>query len=110
MGEHEGGYLRDLLEAARDRAFVGRIAELALFRTALSSAPGSRPVHYLHGPGGIGKSTLLRRFACEAHREGRPVAEVDGRTLIPTPQGFTAAAGNVIGEPGVVPLVDTIER
>ncbi|MFK0252808.1 ATP-binding protein [Streptomyces sp. NPDC090445] len=68
------------------------------------------PIHYLFGPGGIGKSTLLRRFAREAHRAGRTVVEVDGRTVDPTPEGFAAAAGPAVRTPGVVLLVDTFER
>ncbi|MGP3926823.1 AAA family ATPase [Streptomyces sp. 8N616] len=96
--------------AGRDRAFVGRQRELALFRAALAGTPGARPVHYLHGPGGIGKSTLLRRFAREAHDAGRAVVEVDGRTIPPTPEGLAAAAGGAAREPGVVLLVDTFER
>lgn len=51
---HGGGALGDVLEAARERAFVGRVGELALFRSALARGPGACPVHYLHGPGGIG--------------------------------------------------------
>lgn len=100
----------DLLEAARDRLFVGRTAEIALFRAALAGEPGSFPVHCLYGPGGIGKSTLLRRFAREARQTGRTVVEVDGRTIVPTPQGFAAAAGEAVKEPGAVLLVDTFER
>ncbi len=109
MGVHERGALGDVLEAARERAFVGRVGELALFRSALAGDPGSCPVHFLHGPGGIGKSTLLRRFAREARRAGRVVVEVDGRTIAPTPQGFTAAVGEAVGEPGLVLMVDTFE-
>jgi hypothetical protein len=110
MREREGGALGDVLAAVRDRAFVGRAGELALFRVALAGEPGTCSVQYVHGPGGIGKSTLLRQFAREARRVGRPVVEVDGRTVIPTPQGFTAAVGEAVGEPGLVLLVDTFER
>ncbi|MEV7386749.1 ATP-binding protein [Streptomyces sp. NPDC091215] len=103
------GALADALQAARERAFVGRDAELSHFRTALAREPGARPIHYVHGPGGIGKSMVLRRFAAEARRLGRPVAEVDARTVAPTPEGFLAAAGAAVHTPGIVVLVDTFE-
>ncbi|NGO12480.1 ATP-binding protein [Streptomyces sp. HC44] len=102
--------LGQTLAAGRDRAFVGRETELALFRAALAETPGARPVHYLHGPGGIGKSMLLRRFAAEARSAGRPVVEVDGRIIAPTPEGFMHAAGTGLHEPGVVLLLDTFEQ
>lgn len=100
----------DLVVAARDRAFVGRVAERALFRSALDKDPGSSPVLYLHGPGGIGKSTLLRRFALEAREAGRLVVEVDGRTVPATSEDFEQAARKATGAPGSVLLVDTFEQ
>ncbi|MEU4599574.1 ATP-binding protein [Nocardia sp. NPDC023988] len=100
----------DSLAVGRDRAFVGRRPELDVFRDQLAGGPGSRPVHYLHGPGGIGKSTLLRRFAREAAPTGRIVVEIDGRTVTPTPEGFLAAAGAAVREPPVVLLIDTFEK
>ncbi|WP_084528636.1 ATP-binding protein [Nocardia crassostreae] len=102
--------LAQSLAARRDRAFVGRRGELAEFETALTGRDGAHPVHFLHGPGGIGKSSLLRRFASLAQRAGRTVVEIDGRTVTPTPEGFTAAAGVAMSEPGAVLLVDTFEK
>ncbi|WP_454195254.1 ATP-binding protein [Nocardia sp. Marseille-Q1738] len=102
--------LAHTLAAGRDRAFVGRRAELEWFAAALAGKTEARPVHYLHGPGGIGKSTLLRKFAAQARRAGRSVVEIDGRTVVPTPQGFVAAAGTALHQPGVVLLVDTFEK
>ncbi|MGW2214688.1 ATP-binding protein [Nonomuraea sp. NPDC001684] len=61
--------------------FVGREEELAVFTTALYS--GARSVLYVHGPGGIGKSALLRRFADEAETAGRPVSMLDERLMDP---------------------------
>jgi AAA ATPase-like protein len=104
------GVIDDSLAAGRDRAFVGRQAELSLFKAALTGDARACPIHYLHGPGGIGKSMLLRRFAREARLAGRTVVEVDGRTAAPTPEGFAEAAGQEVNAPGVVLLVDTFER
>jgi hypothetical protein len=103
------GLLGDLVVAARDQAFVGRVAERAVFRSALAGDSHAPSVLYLHGPGGIGKSALLRRFALEAQEAGRPVIEVDGRTVAATPEDFEHAAGKAIGEPNTVLLVDTFE-
>ncbi|MDG4763224.1 ATP-binding protein [Solwaraspora sp. WMMD406] len=102
--------MADRLRTARDGAFVGRTAEVAAFRATLAGAPGTRPVWYLHGPGGIGKSMLLRRFAVEARDAGRIVVQADGAGIEPSPDGFTAAAyAATSGAPAVL-LVDTFER
>ncbi|MFC5825080.1 AAA family ATPase [Nonomuraea insulae] len=95
------------LHAARERSFVGRKEELAAFARALDS--GGR-VFYVHGPGGVGKSALLRRFVQEATAAGRPVTLLDGRTLDPSPAAFEAEAGQVLGDERGVLLVDTFER
>ena len=60
------------LELARQRAFVGRDEQAAAFRTALTSDFASTVV-FVHGAGGTGKTTLLRRFANEAELAGRRV-------------------------------------
>ncbi|WP_433256868.1 ATP-binding protein [Streptosporangium sp. CA-135522] len=96
------------LQAARERAFVGREEELAAFRSALYGDGLS--VLYVHGPGGVGKSALLRRFAQEATAAGRPVIRVDGRTLDPSPAAFEAEADLVLRDERAVLLVDTFER
>ncbi|SDW39222.1 AAA ATPase domain-containing protein [Amycolatopsis xylanica] len=72
--------LGDRLAAARRRAFVGREAELELFRSLVTpGSPGS--VVFVHGPGGVGKSTLLRQFGWLAEDLGRRVVRLDGREL-----------------------------
>ncbi|MGW3150954.1 ATP-binding protein [Streptomyces sp. NPDC001177] len=110
MISSDGEVLGSRLVAARDRAFVGRVTERELFRSALAEASGASAVLYLHGPGGIGKSALLRQLAQEAREAGRLVVEVDGRTVPPTPEDFAAAAWMAVGEPGAVLLIDTFER
>ncbi|MFI5975442.1 AAA family ATPase [Streptomyces sp. NPDC051452] len=106
---HSGGRLRSRLGAAQDRAFVGRAVETALFRSMLAGEPETAPVLFVHGPGGMGKSTLLRRFAREAGRSGRPVVLVDARTTAPTPEAFQQAAARALELPDAVLLVDTFE-
>ena len=58
-----GGTLGDLLAARRRRRFVGRASEVELFRVALESPEPQFLLLYLHGPPGIGKTTLLDVFA-----------------------------------------------
>jgi ABC-type cobalamin/Fe3+-siderophores transport system ATPase subunit len=60
---------------------VGSAQELALFRSALEGGPDSFAVLFIQGPGGIGKSTLLRGFADQARSAGRIVIPIDGRSL-----------------------------
>ncbi|MET9251853.1 ATP-binding protein [Nonomuraea sp. NPDC003709] len=85
-------------------AFVGREEELAVFNAALYG--GGCSVLYVHGPGGIGKSALLRRFAHEAEVAGRPVSMVDRRMLDPA----ASEAGLVLRDADAVLLVDDFER
>ncbi|MFD7276307.1 ATP-binding protein [Streptomyces sp. NPDC059862] len=111
--ERVPGSLAERLNSARDRAFVGRSAELGRFGAALRQEPGAGAVLYVHGPGGVGKSALLRRFADEARDAGRIVVEVDGRLIDPSPLGFEAEAAKAAGaDPGdeLVLLVDAFER
>ncbi|WP_345578253.1 ATP-binding protein [Nonomuraea rosea] len=95
------------LHAARERAFVGREEELAVFHTALYG--GGCSVLYVHGPGGIGKSALLRRFAHEAAMAGRPVSMVDGRMMEPSPT-VDAEAERVLRDADAVLLIDNVEH
>ncbi|MEU2621523.1 ATP-binding protein [Streptomyces sp. NPDC007157] len=91
------------------RGFVGREDELARFRAALDQPSDTVAVLALHGPGGIGKTQLLRRFAVEARRRGREVVEVDATLTEPTEEGFAAAA-DVPGTGRPVLLVDGADR
>lgn len=124
MGEQHGttgGGLGARLAAARRAAFVGRSVEVELFRTALAQEPPPFAVLYVHGPGGIGKSTLLDRFGELATAAGRRVVRLDGRELDPSPHGVRAglaaaldtapdgAVQALMGEPAPVLLLDTHE-
>jgi hypothetical protein len=77
------------LDRERVRRFVGRAAELDVFSTWLTA--GSFSVLWVYGPGGIGKSTLLRAFAEAARNAGYLLAQIDGARVMPTPDGIGAA-------------------
>jgi hypothetical protein len=83
--------IADRLAAAWRGRFVGRQAELALFREALLADEPPFVVLHLHGPGGVGKTTLLREFARIAAECGRTTVRLDGRDVEPSPTGFLRA-------------------
>lgn len=113
----------DSLARARRRRFVGRSSELELFTATLEASEPSFTVLHVHGPGGVGKSALLRAFADRAAHTGATPALVDGREVEPSPAGFLAALAQALGPdrgddpldalgrtPRPVLLVDTYER
>jgi hypothetical protein len=87
------GRMAARLSQAASRGFVGREDELQRLRDAVK--PDSpEAVVFLHGPGGIGKSALLRAFA--SRYDGRFV-RLDGRDVEPTPSGFVSAMAESMG-------------
>ena len=117
------GTLGDLLASRRQRRFVGRASEVELFRTALESPEPPFSVLYIHGPPGIGKSTLLDVYAALAAGAGATVVRLDGRELLPSPQALLSTLGQVLDVPAgdgaiavppdggpLVVLCDTFER
>ncbi|MEU6083018.1 AAA family ATPase [Streptomyces sp. NPDC047108] len=108
LGNEPFGNLGERLRRGRLRACVGRDAELDQFRAVLL-APHSCAVFFLSGPGGVGKSTLLQRFADEAEQAGRIVVEMDGHDAEAVPAAFEAAAAKVLTGDRVVLLVDSFE-
>jgi AAA ATPase domain len=88
--------IADRLAAARRTRFVGRLAELELFHSALVAAESPFAVLHIYGPGGIGKTTLLREFARIAAESDYSVALLD-RNLDPSPSGFLLALRRALG-------------
>ncbi|WP_051218221.1 ATP-binding protein [Nocardioides insulae] len=99
------GLLRGLLDEARERGFVGRTEELAAFTGSARGTNGVR-LHFVHGPGGIGKTTLLEAMARVAVRDGRSVSYLDARDLVCSTQAVAEAIGT---PPPDVLLVDGYE-
>lgn len=83
-------HLGDLLDTARRQRFVGRHRELASFDDAVAGR-SPRRVLFVHGQGGIGKTTLLQEFRARARAAGRPVVQIDGRDVDPSPDGLDTA-------------------
>ena len=81
--------LRTRLNVARLERFVGREHEIEQFRSALASPDVA--ILYLHGPGGIGKSSLLDAFSHRAWLDNIPVVRIDARDVDLTPAGLRAA-------------------
>jgi hypothetical protein len=94
--EHPGR-IADRLAAVRRGRFVGRMAELEVFRSALLTAASPFAVLQIYGPGGIGKTSLLREYARVATACGRPPVYLDGRNIDPSPPGFLLALRQAIG-------------
>lgn len=83
----------DRLRRAHDERFVGRERELASFDRLLARE-GEPRVLFVHGPGGIGKSTLLERLARKAEDAGLRPLRIDARDVDASVAGFLAALGN----------------
>ncbi|GGP51780.1 ATP-binding protein [Saccharothrix coeruleofusca] len=102
--------LADRLAAARAVALVGRGPERAVLDRMVSGAADAPVVAYLHGPGGIGKSSLVRYAARQAELAGRSVVHVDARFLDGNPRHLEEAAALACVEPGTALLVDSFEQ
>jgi hypothetical protein len=85
--------LGDALSMREAHLFVGRERELALFRRWLEAEPREPVVLNVSGPGGVGKSMLLRAFRRIALWRGRPVVLADSATFPATPEGLLHALG-----------------
>jgi hypothetical protein len=104
-----GGTLgRRVADRDRDR-FVGRAAELAFLERCLGEDPPASVV-LVHGPGGIGKSTLLRELGRRATSAGRPTFVVEGRDLLPMPDALEALLAGARATDRPLVLIDTYER
>ncbi|MFD0312816.1 ATP-binding protein [Streptomyces flavalbus] len=77
---HAGDVLANRVEAARSAAFIGRDRQLGAFARLLAAPHAKeppRPMLYVHGSAGMGKTALLRRYADLARQAGRQVLAFD---------------------------------
>lgn len=97
--------LADRLRAARDHLFVGREQELGLFRDALQSDEPAYYILYVSGPGGIGKTTLMRAFMRQCDDAEIRHSYIDTRDVEPGPEAFLQVLRAVLDVPsGEQPL------
>lgn len=95
--------------ADRDRRrFVGRAGELSFLERCLADDPPASVV-LVCGPGGIGKSALLRELARRAEAGGWDVFAVDGRELAPDPDALEAILATVRESARPLVLIDSFE-
>lgn len=89
--------LADRLRQARSQQFVGRATEIDLFRTAIQSDSPDFFVLYIHGPGGVGKTSLLHEMRQVCRQTNRPTIHLDGRHIDPNPESFLTAFRQTLG-------------
>lgn len=89
--------LADRLSTARHDLFVGRVAEQAVFRTALEAAELPFSLLYIYGLGGMGKTTLLHEFRALCQSAAIGTAFVDARNIEPIPEAFYGALALALG-------------
>jgi hypothetical protein len=98
------------LQQARRRPLVGREEELACFEAALLAPELPFVVLALSGPGGVGKTALMRALADVCEQNEIPCRALDGRLLETNPDALRAALEGV-GDSGgrEVVLLDGFE-
>src|SRR5262245_15755029 len=102
--------LADRLSVARHRRFVGRTPERAQFQAALTAPELPFQVLFVHGPGGVGKTTLLGEFAFLCGQVGAQAIRVDCRSIDPTPDAFLGALRSAMNLPADASPLQEMEK
>ena len=93
--------LYNRLQQARQRLFVGRLPEIAEWRRALEAPEWPYPVWYIHGLGGMGKTSLLREWKRLASESSVTVVTIDARDFEPVAESFCEALREALGESSI---------
>jgi hypothetical protein len=88
---------------------VGRSRELARLEPLLGPDPAASVV-FLHGPGGVGKSALMREFARRAVARGWTPLSIDARDIAPLAEAIEAAIAPAAALARPLLLLDSWER
>jgi len=103
------GSLGDRLARRDEGRFIGRDAEIAFFDRLLAGQETDSVV-FVHGPGGIGKSALLREVIRRAASDGWATWYLDGRELAPDPEELERTFAEASEEERPIIVVDTYEH
>jgi hypothetical protein len=101
--------LKDILQQQRKKNFVGRQKELAFFENLLKEREPSIHLLYIYGPGGQGKTTLLKQFADCSKESSVPFIQLDCRYIESHPDSFKQlfqSASPFTGETDVFSAID----
>src|SRR5262245_22480700 len=101
--------LSDRLSEAAQGAFVGREDELRALTDAVQAADPPFAVAYIHGPGGIGKSSFVRATLDALPKEYQRL-RLDCREVEPTADGVLSALAALIGGENKPVDVETLSQ
>jgi hypothetical protein len=88
--------LIERLKTARRRQFVGREEECDWFKDALDSDELPFYVMHVYGPGGVGKTSLLKEFGAMCAESDAWPLYIDARNLDVSPNGFVNAVQHAL--------------
>ncbi|MBN8663626.1 MAG: AAA family ATPase [Chitinophagales bacterium] len=83
--------LADILSSNRKELFTGRDKEIGIFSSILQQPILNVFLIYIYGPGGQGKTTLIKQFAEICCELDVSFLKVDGREINASPLDFTRA-------------------
>lgn len=95
--------LAERLKQTRRSQIVGRAAERDVLRQLLQSETLPANILYVHGPGGVGKTTLLNEYGALCAELGVPSVYLDLRNIETSPDGLLSALKRAVGDvPSVI--------
>ena len=101
--------LKDILQQQRKKNFVGRQKEVSFFENLVQDAEPPFHLIYIYGPGGQGKTMLLKQFADNCKESSIPCIHLDCRYIDPHPESFKQAfqsASPFNGKKDVITSID----